>query len=234
MDFGGINPALQELADSLPYGTRHPGLGACVAGPGGVLSLSILRGSTLAGMDAGASDESLMLRYRDGDAAAFEILYARHRAGLFRFMLRGCRDRAVCEELFQEVWISLINARGRYEVRSKFRTWLYQMARHRVIDHLRRQKYVEVRANPGEEADPPAPVGEQPDRRAAVNQATDRLLELIDALPEEQREAFLLHEDGGLSVQEIAEVSGSNPETAKSRLRYALQKLRAGLEPYHE
>jgi RNA polymerase sigma-70 factor (ECF subfamily) len=185
-------------------------------------------------MDAGASDESLMLRYRDGDAAAFEILYARHKGGLFRFMLRGCRDRAVCEELFQEVWIGLINARGRYEVRSRFRTWLFQMARNRVIDYLRRQQHAESRANPGGDADPPAPAGEQPERRVAVDQAAERLLELIDALPDEQREVFLLREDGGLSVQEIAEVTASNPETVKSRLRYAVQKLRAGLEPYHE
>jgi RNA polymerase sigma-70 factor (ECF subfamily) len=186
-------------------------------------------------MDVGASDESLMLRYRDGDAAAFEVLYARHRAGLFRFMLRGCRDRAVCEELFQEVWISLVNARGRYEVRSKFRTWLFQMARHRVIDYQRRQKHARTEGNPGEEVESlAAPAGERPDRRAAVNQATDRLLELIDVLPDEQREVLLLHEDGGLSVAEIAEVTGANPEAVKSRLRYAVGKLRAGLEPYHE
>jgi RNA polymerase sigma-70 factor (ECF subfamily) len=185
-------------------------------------------------MDAGASDEDLMLRYRDGDAAAFEILYARHRAGLFRFMLRGCRDRAICEELFQEVWIGLVNARARYEVRSKFRTWLFQMARHRVIDYQRRQKHARTE-NPGDEVESlAAPAAEQPDRRAAVSQATDRLLELIDGLPEEQREVFVLHEDGGLSVQEIAEVTGVNPEAVKSRLRYAVGKLRAGLEPYHE
>ena len=118
-----------------------------------------------------------MLRYRDGDAAAFEILYARHRAGLYRFMLRGCRDRAVCEELFQEVWIGLIQARGRYEVRSKFRTWLFQMARHRVIDYLRRQKHVAPPGNPGVDVEAaPAPAGDRPDRRALSPQHGRRVL----------------------------------------------------------
>src|SRR5262245_13104032 len=123
-------------------------------------------------MDAGTSDETLMLRYRDGDATAFEILYARHKAPLYRFMLRGCRDRAVCEELFQEVWIGLIEARVRYEVQAKFRTWLYQMARNRVIDHLRRRgRDGAVRSADGEAEAVPAPLADQPERRAALDQA---------------------------------------------------------------
>ena len=182
-------------------------------------------------MEAGTDDETLMLRYRDGDAAAFEILYGRHRGGLYRFILRSCRDAAVSEELFQDVWMNLIHARVRYEARAKFRTWLFQMARNRVIDHLRRCKPV-IETSDEALAAVAAPASGQPDQRAESAQATQRLLQLVHALPEEQREAFVLHEEAGLGIQEIAEITGVNPETAKSRLRYALRKLRAGLGPY--
>ena len=188
-------------------------------------------------MDAPAADEALMCRYRDGDAEAFETLYQRHRGGLFRFILRQCGEPAVAEELFQDVWMRVIKARSKYVVTARFTTWLYQVARNRVIDHYRRRSLRvvdDVDTDSDGPAEPAAPACEQPDRRAESTQGIDRLVALVMLLPPEQREAFLLREEAGMSIDEIADCTGVAPETAKSRLRYAVQKLRAGLSEYHE
>jgi len=78
---------------------------------------------TAAAMDAGSSDEELMMRFAGGDAAAFDVLYARHRGGVFRYLLRQCQNRATAEELFQDVWMNLVHARSRYQVQAKFATY---------------------------------------------------------------------------------------------------------------
>src|SRR5262245_10651143 len=85
------------------------------------------------------SDEELMERYRDGDAGAFDVIYGRHKGGLFRYMLRQCANRGVAEELFQEVWMNLIRARDAYTVQARFSTYLYRLAHNRLIDHYRSQ-----------------------------------------------------------------------------------------------
>ena len=173
-----------------------------------------------------------MLKYRAGDAAAFEVLYQRHKGGVYRYILRQCRNDGLAEELFQDVWMNLINARRRYTIKAKFSTWLYRIARNRIIDHFRRQP------NPGrpgmENGNPdpdelPARRQDQPEQQAAIRDTSERLLALIAGLPEDQREAFLLREEAGMSLAEIAQTTGVNTETAKSRLRYAVNKLRAGL-----
>jgi hypothetical protein len=87
--------------------------------------------------DSIASDEELMERYRDGDAGAFDLLYARHKGGVYRYMLRQCNDRGIAEELYQDVWTNLIRARAGYAVTAKFTTWLYRLAHNRLIDHYR-------------------------------------------------------------------------------------------------
>jgi len=89
--------------------------------------------------DEPARDEELMVAYRDGNLGAFEALYRRHKGGLYRYLLRQCRDNAVAEELFQDVWLNLIRSRGSYVVSSRFTTYLYRVAHNRLIDHYRRQ-----------------------------------------------------------------------------------------------
>ena len=193
-------------------------------------------------MDNAAPDEELMNRYRDGDAHAFEVLYTRHKGPLYRYLLRQCGAAALAEELFQDVWMKLIRARERYEARAKFTTWLYTLAHNRLIDHYRRAKAgVPISYDPFDRAqdrdDPDEPLIEQvadsaahePDNELDRRRLGQRLLAQIAALPEAQREAFLLREESGLSLEEIAAVTGVNAETAKSRLRYALTKLRQGL-----
>ena len=173
-----------------------------------------------------------MLAYRAGDAAAFDALYARHRGGLFRYLRRHTGNAAVADELFQDVWMRLIDARGRYEPQAKFTTWLYTIAHNRLMDHFRAASRVQL-ASYDDPADDPldeVPANDpQPQDQLERKQTAARLLAALDALPTAQREAFVLQQEGELSVEEIATVTGVTRETAKSRLRYALAKLRASL-----
>lgn len=185
-------------------------------------------------MDDTVSDEALMVRYRDGDAQAFEALYARHKGPLYRYLRRQCEGTAHAEELFQDVWMKLISARDRYEIRAKFTTYLYHLAHNRLIDHYRRTK-TGIPISYGDDEDEslieqvPDSEVHQPDNDLDRRRLGKRLLERISALPEAQRETFLLREEAGLSLAEIAAATGVNAETAKSRLRYALARLRREL-----
>ncbi len=183
-----------------------------------------------------SSDEELMERYRDGDAGAFDLLYGRHKGGLFRYMLRQCGSRSIAEELFQEVWMNLTRARRTYTVQAKFTTYLYRLAHNRLIDHYRAQAGgvpVSFDEDDGPALDSIAGGRrEDPALRADHRQQAGRLLQLIDALPEAQREAFLLQQESDMSVEEIAKTTGVSRETAKSRLRYAFAKLREGMQEF--
>lgn len=185
-------------------------------------------------MDDTVSDEALMLHYRDGDAQAFEVLYARHKGPLYRYLRRQCENVAHAEELFQDVWMKLIGARARYEARAKFTTYLYHLAHNRLIDHYRRAK-TGIPISYDDDADEslieqvPDTEVREPEHELDRRRLGKRLLEHIAALPQAQREAFLLREEGDLSLAEIAAVTGVNVETAKSRLRYALARLRRDL-----
>ena len=174
-----------------------------------------------------AGDEQLMLAYREGDAGAFEELYRRHKGGLFRFVLRSVRERAVAEELYQEIWMRAIEARGRYEPQAKFTTWLYTIAHNRLVDHWRKKglQVVSLEA----ESDFPANPGSEPQGILEAKQGLERFARALEQLPPAQREAFLLHHEAEMSVAEIARATGSNEEAAKSRLRYAVAKLKEAL-----
>jgi RNA polymerase sigma-70 factor (ECF subfamily) len=175
-------------------------------------------------------DEELMLAYRHGDAGAFETLYKRHRGGLFRFVMRALSNtpgqRSSAEELFQEVWIRVIEARERYAPQARFTTWLYTIAHNLLVDHWRKKGLTLVSL----EAEDLPVESENPARQAEGREALARFLQALEALPAAQREAFLLHEEAGLSVSEIAAATGSNEEAAKSRLRYAMAKLKAAID----
>ena len=174
---------------------------------------------------AEAPDEQLMLAYRGGDAGAFDKLYARHRIRLFRFVLRSIKVRGVAEELYQEIWMRVIEARKSYAPKARFTTWLYTIAHNHLIDHWRKRGLTLV-ALEGDEVASGSP---DPADQAQARESLERFAAALEALPPLQREAFLLHEEGGLSIAEIAAATGANEETAKSRLRYATAKLKAAV-----
>ena len=178
-------------------------------------------------MDHDDSDENLMLRYAAGEAAAFDLLYGRYRVRLLRYLVRLTGQAAVAEELYQDTWSRVIDARARYEPSARLAAWLFRIAHHLAIDHLRRSRPTvsadEVLiAFSGLPEDYPALALDQ-------SQQMQRLSDLVDALPEEQRAVLLMRAEGDLTLEEIASSVGTGRETIKSRLRYALAKLREGL-----
>ena len=182
-------------------------------------------------MGADKTDEELMLAYAGGDLLAFEMLYRRHRGLLYRFLLRSLRHRADADELFQETWSRLIAARERYRPDAKFTTWLLQIAHNLVIDRFRRQR-PQASAEETETIlrNLDAPESEQPERALSEFEQRRRLQLALEELPEEQRVAFLLRIEGGMGLDEIGEITGAGRETVKSRLRYALARIRARFE----
>jgi RNA polymerase sigma-70 factor (ECF subfamily) len=186
-------------------------------------------------MESLDEDAKLMLRYRDGDADAFSALYARHKGPLYRYLLRQVRNAGAAADLFQEVWSRLVATRGRYEARAKFATYLFHIAHNCAIDFFRRDPKMRHGARADDAGvqtpEPEVPEYQRPDRIAEFVEQQSALLAALGALPQEQREAFLLHEETGLTIEEIARVTDVGLETAKSRLRYAIRKLKKSLVP---
>jgi RNA polymerase sigma-70 factor (ECF subfamily) len=183
-------------------------------------------------MDAGErSDEDLMLAYAAGDATAFEELYGRHRGPLFRFMVRQVREHGTAEELFQDVWHKVIGARARYQPTARFSTWLYQIAHNRLTDHWRAQSHRPPVPGDAMERAEREPDPHTPERQLSAFEERRRLQLALEELPADQREAVLLRLEQDLSLEEIGAITGVGRETVKSRLRYAMDKLRQRMNP---
>jgi RNA polymerase sigma-70 factor (ECF subfamily) len=177
-------------------------------------------------------DAQLMLAYARGEMRSFETLYSRHRAALYRYLVRQARDTEIANDLFQEVWSRVIVNRARYEPRAKFRTFLFTLAHNCFIDHCRRAKS-RPQGLGVEDADAAdllaAGDDARPDFELERDESSRRYRAALATLPPEQRDVYLLHEESDLSLEEIAHVTGVGAETAKSRLRYAVGKLKAAL-----
>ena len=175
------------------------------------------------------SDEDLMLRYAAGDLDAFKTLYDHHRGGLYRYFLRQS-NQSVAEELFQDVWAGVIQSRKRYRPRAAFKTWLYTLAHNRLIDHWRREGSRPIEIS---DADSLEEVTEDinpgPQRLVDLRDCLEQLLHLVSGLPDVQRQTFLLKHEAGMSLAEIAASMSTGAETAKSRLRYAMERLRSAI-----
>jgi RNA polymerase sigma-70 factor, ECF subfamily len=177
-------------------------------------------------------DAQLMLAYARGEMRAFETLYARHRGALYRYLVRQARDTETAADLFQEVWSRVIVNRSRYEPRAKFRTFLFTLAHNCFIDHCRRVKArpTSMGVDDADAADL-LPTDERalPEAQIEREESSRRYRAALATLPPEQRDVYLLHEESNLSLEEIARVTGVGAETAKSRLRYAVGKLKAAM-----
>jgi len=192
-----------------------------------------------------ADDDALMRAFAAGDRQAFAQLYDRHHAALYRFVRRllGREASTQADEVFQDTWLRAIEARQRWHAQgASFRTWLFTLAHHRAVDCLRRSGREtsltgEDDRAPFEPADitatawsawPPPGAEDQAHWRAAGQ----RLLDCLDGLPLAQKTVFLLHHEDGLSVEEMAQALALGFETAKTRLRYAMSKLRTCMGAY--
>jgi len=195
------------------------------------------------------TDDALMKAYAAGDARAFERLYARHQAALYRFVRRllGSSALAQVDEVFQDTWLRVVHARERWAPQgATFRTWLFTLAHHRAIDVLRRSGREVALDAFDSDADepwqpeaaawqhwpPPASAALHSEDLAFWRRAGERLLDCLEQLPLAQRSAFLLHHDDGLSLDEVARALEVGFETAKTRLRYAMSKLRTCMGAY--
>lgn len=187
----------------------------------------IRRLARMDGLDA--SDEALMLAYAGGDAMAFEQLYARHRGKLYRYLLRQLRDNALADECFQDVWQRVISARAGWKPDAGFATWLYTIAHHRLGDHWRSLKHRPAAPADADERTARLADPDTPERVLSEFERRRQLQLALDDLPEEQREVLLLRLEQELTLEEIGDITGVGRETVKSRLRYAMDKLRARL-----
>lgn len=177
------------------------------------------------------SDESLMLAYAAGQVAAFEQLYARHRGPLHRFLARQLRNDALADELFQDIWQRVIAARASWRPEAAFKTWLFRIAHNRLNDHWRSLRHRPPAPADAEERTAQVPDPHTPERTLSEFEQRRRLQLALAELPEDQREVLLLRLEQELTLEEIGEITGVGRETVKSRLRYAMDKLRARLNP---
>ncbi len=199
------------------------------------------------------TDDVLIRSFAAGDGHAFERLYTRHQAALYRFVRRllGSAAATQADEVFQDTWLRAIQARHGWAPQgASFRTWLFTLAHHRAVDCLRKtgreisNTRVDGENDGGDRAEPLQPRGQpwaewpaaddapEAGDRAFWRAAGQRLLQCLDGLPVAQKSAFLLQHEDGLSVAEVAQALEVGFETAKTRLRYAMGRLRVCMGAY--
>ncbi|MBN1256479.1 MAG: sigma-70 family RNA polymerase sigma factor [Planctomycetes bacterium] len=183
------------------------------------------------------SEEDLLAAYVEGDESAFEELLARVGGMLYVFIRRMMGEDTRAEDVYQDVLIKIATRAHYYHSHSKLKPWLFQIARNACIDSLRRESRRTVvsldsidedQITPGVGKHPPGKQ-EAPDAKVMREELSAAILRVVQALPDEQREVFLLKEEGGLTFRQISRILGCEKETAKSRMRYALERLRNAL-----
>ncbi len=191
------------------------------------------------------SDEDLLRRFNQGDDTAFEVLVRRFERPLYNFILRSTRDAEQAAELLQEVFLRVVQRSGEFQGHSKVGTWLYTIARNLCIDTSRKMAYRRHRS-----LDAPTGGGDDGEGQALIDRVASpvapsdrnvigqdvavRIQAAVDALPEEQREVFLMREIQNMPFKDIADVLGVPENTVKSRMRYALERLQRALAEYED
>ena len=188
-------------------------------------------------------DEALMLRYQQGDRAAFAALVRRHQSPLFNFALRQVRTPELAQDIVQETFVRVVQKATDFKHEARFTTWVYTITRNLCIDHLRKcalRKHPSLDESRGEEGEGPT-LGEQTadprasvEREATGTELKTRILRAVDKLPDDQREVFLMREVSNLPFKEIADITGVPENTVKSRMRYALERLQEALAEYED
>ena len=198
-------------------------------------------------MAKNATDEQLIQWYHKGNTEAFEQLYSRYKNAMYHYFVRQVQSPGIADELHQDVWLNIIKSSSGFAQQSSFKTWLYEIAHNRLVDHYRRTSkqplYLVQEAGLEKELEKESDTdsahqsqdnrcNNEPDTILQEQQLSYALLDGIASLPREQKEVFLLHEKSGLTLQEIATITDSSFESTKSRLRYAVKKLRQSLAQY--
>jgi RNA polymerase sigma-70 factor (ECF subfamily) len=221
-----VNAAAIEAS---PAGRRRPAPG--FYSTGAALNLPPMDdvATRSAGTSGDTSDETLMLAYAAGRMEAFEQLYARHRTRLYRLLLRQLRDGALADDLFQDVWQRVIAARAGWTPDASFSSWLYRIAHNRLADHWRALQYRPPAPENADQRTARIPDPDTPERTLSEFEQRRGMQLALDELPPEQREVVMLRLEQELTLEEIGAITGVGRETVKSRLRYAMDKLRARL-----
>lgn len=196
-------------------------------------------------LPAALSDEELLAAYAAGDARAFGELYGRHERPVYRYFLRQGAAPAMADDLLQETWLAVIRHAAQFEPRARFTTWLYTVARSKLVDHWRARGATVSLADAANDAgagadgdgddwiaELPGAESDRPDVQALSRAQARAFVDAVEALPPPQREAFLLQAEGGLTLEQIAAVTQAGHETVKSRLRYAMNRLRTAMEAW--
>jgi len=176
-----------------------------------------------------ASDEELMMAYaHNNDQQAFATLYTRHKASLYRYCARMLGNEALGAELYQDAWSKVIKARTRYQVKAKFKTYLFHVAHNLIIDQWRKNRPDMLSIDDEEVSHTGNELQSDTNLMADLlsTEQLERFKEAVLELPPMQRDVVLLHYDHGLTLKQIAECEGVTRETIKSRLRYAVKKLK--------
>jgi len=195
-------------------------------------------------IDPHVTDEALMIRFQQGDRAAFAALVKKHKSPLFNFALRQLRVKTTAEDVVQETFVRVVQNAADFKHEARFTTWLYTIARNLCIDQLRKgalRKHPSLDSRPTAQDEGGPTLGEQTadvranvEREATSGELRERIASAVETLPDDQREVFLMREVANLPFKEIADITGVPENTVKSRMRYALERLQAALSDYEE
>jgi RNA polymerase sigma-70 factor, ECF subfamily len=186
------------------------------------------------------SDAEIMLRAKAGDQSAFDYLVQKYRRPIVSFMYRMARNAAVAEDLAQEVFLRVYRSRGSYEASAKFTTWLYRIATNLAVNHARdrRHERPEVTVSLDEPDEESGATLELPDAALTAEQSMvrrERLMAIrtkVEALPEQQRLAVIMHKYQQMDYKQIAEVLKKSESATKSLLFRAYETLREQLKEF--
>src|SRR4051812_24957019 len=202
----------------------------------------------MAAVQGDATDEMLMVRYQRGEREAFAELVRRHNKPIYNFVLRHLRVPSVAEEVTQDVFMRLVQNAAEFKHEARFLTWLYTIARNLCIDQLRKLSHrrhasLDQPQRDGSEQSEARPLGDSvadpnpqasAERGALSSEVRSSIVKAVDSLPDDQREVFLLREVANLPFRDIAEITGVAENTVKSRMRYALDRLKDALSDFEE
>ena len=191
-------------------------------------------------------DQQLMSDYANGDATAFKLLYARYEKPVYQFLYNGCHSDPLARELFQDIWMRVVKSHEQYNQHVPFKAWLFKTAKNRLIDSYRQQSTSALDQRSDSDlhtdldnvqheqfsasADSWSIISLNPEQITSLTQQSETLKSVLQTLPDAQREAVMLKHIAGMDIKEIAEIQGEGVQTVKSRLRYAMVKLRQKLK----